>query len=111
MYRPKYISLKKRRLILEKTNGVCYYCGCKIKEDDFHVDHFIPIAKGGTNDFENLVPSCKICNQAKCEYTIEEFRGKIYKALDTASGRLLGQYFHMSPKFTGDYEFWFERNK
>ena len=30
-----------------------------------HVDHFIPVSKGGTNDSSNLLTSCSQCNQGK----------------------------------------------
>lgn len=40
----------------------CFYCGSP--ETD-HVDHFFPIAKGGTDHWWNLVRSCAKCNHAK----------------------------------------------
>lgn len=41
----------------------CYLCGKKLKK--YHIDHFIPIAKGGTNDPGNLRLACPKCNQTK----------------------------------------------
>jgi 5-methylcytosine-specific restriction endonuclease McrA len=41
----------------------CYLCGKKLKK--YHVDHFIPIAKGGTSDPGNLRLACPKCNQSK----------------------------------------------
>lgn len=40
----------------------CFYCGSP--ETD-HVDHFFPIAKGGTDVWWNLVRACSRCNHAK----------------------------------------------
>ena len=42
---------------------VCTYCG----SDDDHmcVDHVTPMAKGGPNTRDNLVPSCRTCNASK----------------------------------------------
>lgn len=37
-----------------------------------HVDHVVPIAAGGTNDDENLVPACKVCNLHKGDRRLEE---------------------------------------
>lgn len=49
---------------LLKTHGrICFYCGEKIKK--FHLDHFIPLSRGGTNWPDNLVISCCPCNQSK----------------------------------------------
>jgi hypothetical protein len=49
-----------RRLAIR--NDPCFYCGSP--ETD-HVDHYFPIAKGGTDHWWNLVRSCAKCNHAK----------------------------------------------
>jgi 5-methylcytosine-specific restriction endonuclease McrA len=44
----------------------CFYCGSPVTH---HVDHFFPLAKGGTDHWFNLVRSCQRCNlrkQAQC---------------------------------------------
>jgi len=41
----------------------CYICGKTLKK--YHIDHFIPIAKGGTNDPGNLRLACPKCNRRK----------------------------------------------
>lgn len=43
--------------------GKCWYCQKKLT--NYHVDHRIPIAKGGRNGPENLVLACPRCNQTK----------------------------------------------
>ncbi len=40
----------------------CAICGDK---DDIEIDHIVPIAKGGTNDRENLQPLCFQCHRRK----------------------------------------------
>jgi 5-methylcytosine-specific restriction endonuclease McrA len=35
-------------------------------------DHILPHARGGTNDFENMVIACAPCNYARMNYTLEE---------------------------------------
>jgi DnaD/phage-associated family protein len=37
------------------------------------VDHLIPVARGGTDDFENLISSCRECNSGKSAKLIERF--------------------------------------
>lgn len=41
----------------------CYLCHKKLKK--YHIDHFIPISKGGTNDPGNLRLACPKCNYSK----------------------------------------------
>lgn len=43
---------------------VCYWCGAKCA-DDFHVDHYHPLAKGGAHEVDNLVIACPSCNRHK----------------------------------------------
>lgn len=43
--------------------GCCAVCRCKLTT--FHVDHVVPIARGGTNDRLNLQLLCPSCNLRK----------------------------------------------
>jgi len=44
----------------------CFYCNRAITEESkLHLDHFVPIKHGGTNQIENIVPSCRYCNRSK----------------------------------------------
>lgn len=57
-----------------KTYGFrCIYCMDKVKPDDWHLDHYHPIASNGKNVFENLVPSCSRCNLMKGSLAPSEF--------------------------------------
>lgn len=47
----------------EGQKGRCWWCNKKLKS--FHVDHRIPIARGGSNGPENLVISCPRCNTSR----------------------------------------------
>lgn len=43
----------------------CFYCDCGITDDNRNIDHYIPLAKGGLHDINNLVIACCTCNQKK----------------------------------------------
>jgi 5-methylcytosine-specific restriction endonuclease McrA len=51
----------------ERQKGKCFYCKKKLGTGKYayHVDHVIPLAKGGTNDPSNLVITCPACNLHK----------------------------------------------
>ena len=61
------------RLFVEQ-NGLCTYCGKKLELTDYHVDHNIPLAKGGSNGSENICLCCPPCNLHKHTMTGEEYR-------------------------------------
>lgn len=50
--------------IFEGQRGRCWWCSKQLGKN-YHVDHRIPIARGGSNGPENLVISCPRCNQSK----------------------------------------------
>lgn len=60
--------MKKYRL----QKGKCFYCGRELNYN-FHVDHFYPISKGGSNSPSNLVIACAKCNLSKRNMMPEEF--------------------------------------
>jgi hypothetical protein len=54
-----------RRAIKEYFNFECVYCGIKHEPDELTIDHVRPRCYGGHSFTNNLVPSCRKCNQAK----------------------------------------------
>ena len=63
-------------LIWEKSQGRCYYCGKTLNPffGEFHIDHVIPVTRGGTHHIDNLVPCCLPCNSHKGDKTLDELR-------------------------------------
>jgi 5-methylcytosine-specific restriction endonuclease McrA len=55
----RFLSAEYRKAI---RNDPCFYCG---DTETHHVDHFFPIAKGGTDAWANLVRACADCNLSK----------------------------------------------
>lgn len=48
----------------KRQKGRCYWCGEKVG-DTYHVDHIVPLSRGGSNWPDNLVVSCPFCNTSK----------------------------------------------
>lgn len=48
--------------ILARAQGRCEWCN---EEAKVELDHAIPVSRGGTNDTDNLVASCRSCNASK----------------------------------------------
>ena len=51
---------------------VCCYCGVDCAEK-YHIDHVVPIAKGGEHQAHNLAIACPSCNQRKGAKDVSEF--------------------------------------
>jgi 5-methylcytosine-specific restriction endonuclease McrA len=62
--------------LLKNSEGKCYYCGKELN-GEYHIDHKIPVSKGGTNAIENLAVSCPECNRKKQAMTDIEFINKM----------------------------------
>lgn len=68
-------------MVFDKYNGHCCYCGIEMTIKEMQVDHLIPQRLGykfGNNEkihcYENLMPSCRSCNNYKSGNPIEAFR-------------------------------------
>ena len=62
------IPLNIRWKVLKNDNYSCRKCGqspAKNNNVELEIDHILPIAKGGTNDYQNLQTLCRKCNQGK----------------------------------------------
>ena len=98
------MNQKKISEVFAKTNYKCAYCGkdldmnvrykkvpiYKVRNDhteimewtdvidvtsiNYAIEHIKPVSKGGGNNIENLLPSCKKCNISKGTKNLEEFR-------------------------------------
>lgn len=64
------------RAIFERQRGMCASCGVKLFKSGaskYHVDHVMPLAKGGTNWPSNLQCLCPSCNRSKSAKLPEEW--------------------------------------
>lgn len=43
---------------------ICYWCNVECK-DNYHIDHYSPLAKDGLHEISNLVIACPPCNMRK----------------------------------------------
>lgn len=64
------ISKTLRFEILARDGFQCLYCGRGSPAVALQVDHFKPVAVGGTDDPSNLVTACEDCNQGKSDRTL-----------------------------------------
>jgi 5-methylcytosine-specific restriction endonuclease McrA len=79
-----------RKEVYDKYNGKCAYCGCDITLEQMQIDHLVPLYRNnsdkqlnewgkirGTDEIENLMPSCRSCNHYKSTFSLEEYREQL----------------------------------
>lgn len=61
----------------------CYLCLKEIQFGKDHLEHKIPLSRGGSNLYENLAVACQRCNCSKRSKTPEEFLSKMEDSYGT----------------------------
>lgn len=65
-----------RRAVLRRDAFTCAYCGAQagdmrrgrvLTQQDFTLDHILPVSRGGKNSWSNTVCACFECNQRKAD--------------------------------------------
>lgn len=83
MERRRRFSEEEKWTILDRTSGKCHVChkqlcfnnhGLHGARGAWHIDHLVPIAKGGTNHGNNLRAACIGCNLDKSTATARTAR-------------------------------------
>lgn len=115
-----------RKVIFEKYNGHCAYCGIKLNKLNFTIDHIEPKFRKcldkelliykrerGKDSIDNYNPSCKSCNSSKSTFTIEKWKQEILlkynRSLNESSNLRLLERFGMI-KYNPDLIFYFEKH-
>lgn len=53
--------------LFRKYGNACYFCSTPLTTVDATLDHYVPRAAGGSNEFSNLRPACRPCNNDKAD--------------------------------------------
>lgn len=109
----KRLSKEDRQKIYDSTGGRCAYCGENITINEMQVDHVFPIYRGGADDIENMLPTCRACNFYKSTMSLEDFRNQV----QTLPERLEKLFIYRLAKKHGlinethkrPVQFWFEQ--
>lgn len=57
--------------VLNRDGSSCCYCGDE--DGPFHIDHVIPLSKGGASEPDNLAVACSLCNVRKKDKSLDEW--------------------------------------
>jgi 5-methylcytosine-specific restriction endonuclease McrA len=64
------------RKIVIGQKSKCWWCGKKLGKS-YHIDHRIPLAKGGADSPSNAVAACVSCNTSKGAKMPWQFAGRL----------------------------------
>jgi len=54
-----------RDRIYERDEGRCHICGGPVPQDAFHIDHIVPLSRGGADTPTNVAVAHSTCNHRK----------------------------------------------
>ncbi len=63
-YPDNHVPLNRRNLFARDENR-CQYCGWKFRTQELSVDHVLPLSRGGSTTWDNVVCACTGCNKKK----------------------------------------------
>lgn len=66
------ITAQQLEALLHEQHGQCHYCSDTLRPDK-HLEHKVPLARGGSHSLSNLCWSCPTCNRRKGTKTNGEF--------------------------------------
>lgn len=60
-----FVEVVDSRVVYERDQGICGICNLPVPWDDLHIDHVIPLSKGGKHSYANVQSAHSLCNFKK----------------------------------------------
>jgi len=67
---PREVMLK----VVRRDGQMCQICGRNVPDNELHLDHLIPVSRGGRSTASNLRVTCADCNRKKSDSLDEVLR-------------------------------------
>ena len=123
----KMVPKEVREKVWQKFGGYCAYCGCALNYEDMQIDHLYPYAQAISenhykplskeqedklNEFDNLMPACRMCNYYKSTMSLDKFRKELETTLLKNATKSydfrLAEKYGLVKQEPHDIYFWFE---
>ena len=69
--RGDYVPPLNNETLFRRDANLCMYCGGQFSPRGLSRDHILPLSRGGTDSWKNVVSACKRCNNRKAGRTPE----------------------------------------
>jgi 5-methylcytosine-specific restriction endonuclease McrA len=87
-----FLATRALRLAIHgREGGHCFYCLRRLTPAGRCLDHVVPLVRGGSNSFRNLVSACGECNSQKGEQRAEDFLRWLYREGRLTANELTGR--------------------
>ena len=95
------ITAQKRFEVLKRDGFRCQYCWKCSQDVTLEIDHIVPRANWGSDDFSNLITACRECNMGKWKTDLNEWDSKF-------NVKVKDLYEHIKKEFYRDWNIWLE---
>lgn len=82
---PRSVVKFSRKNVLVRDRHRCQYCRQEFPTALLTLDHVIPLSRGGTTTWENVVTACKKCNNKKGNRLVSEVKMRLERQPKTPS--------------------------
>jgi len=124
---------EERKRVYDKCNRHCAYCGDEIELSVMQIDHIIPqsffqshiknnwrmpeflnhLTEADVNHFDNLLPTCRVCNKWKSAFDLELFRKEVSEQVkrlnDFSSNYRMAKKYGLVTETVKPIVFYFEK--
>lgn len=91
------VTLDAEQTLFELQNGKCDYCNCDLSIVGKHLDHIVPLSKGGIHTINNVHWVCPKCNLSKSDKTEDEWFDIMSKQNKMINGKIVwGEEDHLN---------------
>lgn len=72
----RFVPHLTNRALFRRDGHLCLYCGDRFSTSDLTRDHVLPLSRGGSDSWKNVVTACYRCNNQKGNKVPEEWGGR-----------------------------------
>lgn len=71
--RGAFVERVHRSVVFKRCDGTCHMCGEKVDPNCWHLDHVLPLVRGGQHSYANTAVACPSCNMQRGSKTMDEW--------------------------------------
>ena len=75
--RGAFVERVHRSVVFKRCGGACHMCGALVDPDNWHLDHVLPLVRGGEHSYANTAVACPSCNLQRGPKTMDEWRATL----------------------------------